>query len=88
MPFKIEAATPEFLIEAKKLSKKYSSLKNDITELAAQLAINPAQGTPLGKNAYKIRLAITSKGKGKSGGCANYYLRKSSFNYCLLSFYL
>jgi|SRR6266542_5323007 len=67
MPFKIEA-TPEFLIEAKKLSKKYSSLKNDITELAPQLAINPAQGAPLGKNAYKIRLAITSKGKGKSGG--------------------
>lgn len=25
-------------------------------------------GTPLGKNAYKIRMAVTSKGKGKSGG--------------------
>lgn len=25
-------------------------------------------GTPLGKDVYKIRLKITSKGKGKSGG--------------------
>jgi hypothetical protein len=25
-------------------------------------------GTSLGKNCYKIRIAITSKGKGKSGG--------------------
>ena len=25
-------------------------------------------GTPLGNNCYKIRLSITSKGKGKSGG--------------------
>jgi hypothetical protein len=29
---------------------------------------NPKLGTPIGKNCYKIRLAITSKGKGKSGG--------------------
>jgi len=30
--------------------------------------MNPYQGIPLGQNAYKIRLAIKSKGKGKSGG--------------------
>ena len=28
----------------------------------------PKQGQPLGKDCYKIRLAIKSKGKGKSGG--------------------
>ena len=28
----------------------------------------PEQGTALGKNCFKIRLAIASKGKGKSGG--------------------
>ncbi len=67
MPFKVEA-TPEFLSEAKKLVKKYPSLKNDIAWLANQLADNPKQGTPLGKNAYKVRLAIASKAKGKSGG--------------------
>jgi mRNA-degrading endonuclease RelE of RelBE toxin-antitoxin system len=33
MPYKIEA-TPAFLSEAKKLSKKYPSLKNDIADLA------------------------------------------------------
>ncbi len=26
------------------------------------------QGTPIGQGCYKIRLAISSKGKGKSGG--------------------
>lgn len=67
MPFSIEA-TPEFLSEAKKLAKKYPSVKNDIALLAKQLQANPAMGTPLGKDAYKIRMVITSKGKGKSGG--------------------
>ena len=67
MPFNIEA-TPGFLTEAKKLAKKYPSLKNDIAGLANLLMTNPTTGTPLGKNAYKVRLTITSKGKGKSGG--------------------
>ena len=67
MPFKIEA-TPEFLSEAKRLAKKYPSIKNDIATLANQLVVNPNLGTALGNNAYKIRMAITSKGKGKSGG--------------------
>jgi mRNA-degrading endonuclease RelE of RelBE toxin-antitoxin system len=33
-----------------------------------QLSLNPEMGTPLGNNSYKIRIAIKSKGKGKSGG--------------------
>jgi hypothetical protein len=32
------------------------------------LSDNPVQGAPLGNYCYKIRLAIRSKGKGKSGG--------------------
>ncbi|MFT4155437.1 type II toxin-antitoxin system RelE/ParE family toxin [Parafilimonas sp.] len=32
------------------------------------LGISPEAGTPLGGNTYKIRIAIKSKGKGKSGG--------------------
>ena len=67
MPFKIEA-TPEFLSEAKKLSKKYQSLKQDIATLAGSLTDKPQQGTSLGKNVFKVRMGITSKGKGKSGG--------------------
>jgi hypothetical protein len=67
MPFRIEA-TPEFLSEAKKLAKKYPSIRNDIETLGEELSEKPMQGTFLGSNIYKIRLAITSKGKGKSGG--------------------
>ncbi len=52
----------------KRLFKKYPSLKDDIRVLVAQLKINPEQGKALGKNCYKIRLAIGSKKKGKSGG--------------------
>lgn len=33
-----------------------------------RLEQNPRTGTQLGKNCYKIRLSIASKGKGKSGG--------------------
>jgi hypothetical protein len=43
-------------------------LKNDIAKLAEGLMNEPIQGTPLGKNSFKIRMAITSKGQGKSGG--------------------
>lgn len=54
--------------ELKKLSKKYPSLKNDYKTLVDSLKEKPNQGQPLGKDCYKIRMAITSKGKGKSGG--------------------
>lgn len=60
--------TPAFKKAVKEISKKHRSLKNDLSELFASLEQNPIQGTPLGKECYKIRLAITSKGKGKSGG--------------------
>jgi mRNA-degrading endonuclease RelE of RelBE toxin-antitoxin system len=54
--------------QAKKLKKKHPSLKQELLELVKTLKENPAQGTALGKNCFKIRLSITSKGKGKSGG--------------------
>lgn len=61
-------AVPTFRKELKKLAKKYDSLKTDISVLFESLEENPIQGTSLGRNCYKIRLAISSKGKGKSGG--------------------
>jgi mRNA-degrading endonuclease RelE of RelBE toxin-antitoxin system len=61
-------AVPTFRKELKKLAKKYPSLKTDLAVLFESLEENPIQGTSLGKNCYKIRLAISSKGKGKSGG--------------------
>ncbi|MFN3487597.1 MAG: type II toxin-antitoxin system RelE/ParE family toxin [Emticicia sp.] len=54
--------------EAKKLIKKYFSLGKEIALVIKDLETNPTQGTPIGKDCYKIRLAISSKGKGKSGG--------------------
>jgi mRNA-degrading endonuclease RelE of RelBE toxin-antitoxin system len=59
---------PPFDRQLKKLSKKYPSLKEEYFELIESLEKNPEQGTSLGNNCYKIRLAIASKGKGKSGG--------------------
>jgi mRNA-degrading endonuclease RelE of RelBE toxin-antitoxin system len=60
--------THTFEKELKVLKKKYPSLKHEYAELVENLETNPIQGTPLGKDCYKIRLAIRSKGKGKSGG--------------------
>ena len=58
----------KFKKEAKRLSKKYPSLKQELAELNETLSNKPETGTPLGYGTYKIRLAIKSKGKGKSGG--------------------
>ncbi|AVQ12291.1 PF06296 family protein [Leptospira santarosai] len=60
--------TDHFSREFKDLSKKYRSIKEDLKILVTSLEQNPVQGVPLGKDCYKIRLAISSKGKGKSGG--------------------
>jgi mRNA-degrading endonuclease RelE of RelBE toxin-antitoxin system len=67
MSFKV-LPTPPFARELKKLSKKYVSLKSDFVTLVDSLIKTPDQGTPLGNNCYKIRMAISSKNKGKSGG--------------------
>ncbi len=67
MSYKIIAIS-NFRKEAKKLSKKYPSLKKEIFELGEHLSVDPTLGTSLGSNCYKIRIAIASKGRGKSGG--------------------
>lgn len=59
---------PRFEKELKHLSKKYPSIKSDFGLLLQNLKEHPELGIPLGNQCYKIRMAITSKGKGKSGG--------------------
>lgn len=54
--------------QAKRLVKKYASLKTELLELIQELKINPEKGIAIGKNCFKIRISIASKGKGKSGG--------------------
>jgi mRNA-degrading endonuclease RelE of RelBE toxin-antitoxin system len=60
--------TDVFERQAKRLIKKYASLRKELLGLVEELKENPEQGTAIGKGCYKIRLAIASKGKGKSGG--------------------
>ena len=58
----------EFERQARRLSKKYKSLKDDLANLQKELLENPFQGDDLGGGVRKIRMAISSKGKDKSGG--------------------
>lgn len=53
---------------AKRLSKKYKSLKKDLLMLIESLIANPSQGADLGGGVRKVRMAISDKGRGKSGG--------------------
>ena len=59
---------PIFDKQFKRLVKKLPSLKKELKELSDSLELNPVQGIYIGKNCYKIRLGVASKGKGKSGG--------------------
>jgi mRNA-degrading endonuclease RelE of RelBE toxin-antitoxin system len=60
--------TETFKREAKKLIKKYPSLKNELSMFEDSLIKKPDQGKLILENVYKIRIAVKSKGKGKSGG--------------------
>lgn len=64
-----EIVTPDsFRREFKTLSKKYRSLTDDFKVFKKQLLQNPEMGDDLGNNIRKVRMAIASKNKGKSGG--------------------
>ena len=58
----------EFIRQFKRLTKKYSSLLKDYDTFKEELRKNPFQGNDLGNGVRKVRMSITSKGKGKSGG--------------------
>ena len=60
--------TLKFTKELKRLVKKFPSLKQEYASLISKLSTKPILGTSLGENCYKIRIAIASKNKGKSGG--------------------
>jgi mRNA-degrading endonuclease RelE of RelBE toxin-antitoxin system len=67
MGYEIVVVQP-FLKDLKQLSKRYPSIKKDVERLGASLSSDPFQGAALGKDLFKVRLAVRSKGKGKSGG--------------------
>jgi mRNA-degrading endonuclease RelE of RelBE toxin-antitoxin system len=60
--------TDDFVKELKRIAKKHRGILADIADISLQLKENPRLGTDLGQNFYKIRMAISGSGKGKSGG--------------------
>ncbi len=54
----------KFKKEAKRLIRKFPSLKDELKLLSDILSENPETGTLIRANIYKIRVAIKSKGKG------------------------
>ena len=58
----------DFRIAYKRLKKRHKSLQQDFERLLESLLLNPMQGVELDGGVRKVRLAITSKGRGKSGG--------------------
>jgi len=60
--------TSRFQKELKAIIKKHPDFKANFSLFLDSLESQPQQGTPIGKGCYKIRLAVKSKGKGKSGG--------------------
>ncbi|MEO6130721.1 MAG: hypothetical protein ABIQ02_02650 [Saprospiraceae bacterium] len=59
--------TKTFLLEAKKLLKKYPGIKKDFLNLKDIIKKTPRTGDDMGDGFYKIRMDITDKDKGKSG---------------------
>jgi hypothetical protein len=60
--------TPKFDKSYKALKKKYTSLKSDVEQFKKDFSENPKSGDDLGRGYRKVRIAIQSKNKGKSGG--------------------
>lgn len=67
MNYKV-VVTESFKKHTRHLAKKYPSFKTDLPGLVESLEMNPMQGQSIGKECFKVRMAIGSKGKGKSGG--------------------
>jgi len=60
--------TEDFDKEVKSLTRKYHSFLDDLENFKKELLVNPEVGKKLSGNARKVRMAISSKGKGKRGG--------------------
>ena len=63
------------------MAKKFLSLKTEYTALIEELEENSKKGIPMSNNCFKIRLAIASKGRGKSGGArviTHYYVENET----------
>lgn len=57
-----------FTKEFKRLAKRYRSLVDDYEKFLDSLRENPLQGDEIAPHIRKVRMAVSSKGRGKSGG--------------------
>jgi hypothetical protein len=80
-------ATKIFIRCVKPLAKRYRSFRNDYAKLLDELEENPKIGVDLGDGFRKVRMAIASKGKGKSGGARVITLNFVERNDCLYLIY-
>jgi len=60
--------TKDFDRSIKALAKKYHSFLKDLEALKKELLDNPTMGVDMGDDTRKVRMAITSKNKGKRSG--------------------
>jgi len=81
-------ATQAFIRSAKPIAKKYRSFNDDYRKLVDELTKNPLMGVDLGDGYRKVRMSISSKGKGKSGGCRVITLDMVERNGCLYLLYV
>lgn len=67
--------TPTFKSQAKRLIKKFPSLKKELSELSDILSLRPDIGTAFGSDSFKIRLAIKKKGQRQKRRHENYHIQ-------------
>jgi hypothetical protein len=83
--------TTTFEKSYKRLKKKYISLTGDLRKFKNEFSENQELGIDLGGGYRKIRLAIQSKNKGKSGGARiiiyNLYVKKQKNVIVLVDIY-
>lgn len=71
----------------KKLAKKYSLIKEDISKFITDFDTLHSQSTTIKNNLFKIRLVNSNKNKGKSSGYRIYYYLKINDTVYLLTIY-
>ncbi len=76
-----------FLREAKKLSKKFKLLKDDLKSVVKSIEEDNDLGVSLGYNLYKKRVSNSSIPTGKSGGFRVIIYKKVEDKVVLISIY-
>lgn len=79
--------TASFDKEAKKLSKKYSLLQDDLKNFINDYDKNHKSAISIKNNIYKVRIKNSSKNRGKSAGYRVYYYVKIEKTVYFLTIY-